>query len=166
MPGDSCGIIACHSACHGLAPKSSAASAKFGSSVRRRGVMDNMTYGVQNAMCASSSVKKPLLTSSVAKNMSKPIAVTMSGFIIGRSFAVRTALRSGLLHRDRPMTVIVPIQVEITVAKMAMANVVPMAPIVTDEENIFSYQRSEKPEKVVRERDALNENKTVYAIGM
>ena len=47
-----------------------------------------------------------------------------------------------------------------------MANVVPMAPIVTDEENIFSYQRSEKPEKVVRERDALNENKTVYAIGM
>ena len=98
--------------------------------------------------------------------MSKPIAVTMSGFIIGRSFAVRTALRSGLLHRDRPMTVIVPIQVEITVAKMAMANVVPMAPIVTDEENIFSYQRSEKPEKVVRERDALNENKTVYAIGM
>ena len=60
----------------------------------------------------------------------------------------------------------VPMQVEIMVAKMAMANVVPMAPIVTDEENIFSYQRREKPENVVSERDALNENKMVYAIGM
>ena len=59
------------------------------------------------------------------------------------------------------MTVMVPIIVEKMVARMATRKVVQMALIVMEEENIFSYHRREKPEKVVSERVELKENTTV-----
>ena len=46
-------------ACVGLAPRSIAASARLGSSPRSFGMTLKITYGVQNAICASSMVKKP-----------------------------------------------------------------------------------------------------------
>ena len=94
------------------------------------------------------------------------MAVTISGFIIGRSLIILTAERSGRLHLDRPMTVIVPMIVERMVARIAMTNVIQIAFMVVDEANIFSYQRREKPEKWVSERDELNEKTTVYTIGI
>ena len=58
-PGMICGTMTFHIACVGLAPRSIAASARLGSSPRSFGMTLKITYGVQNAICASSMVKKP-----------------------------------------------------------------------------------------------------------
>ena len=56
IPGVICGTMAFVNACHGVAPKSIAASAMFGSSERILGMTDKITYGIQNAICARSIV--------------------------------------------------------------------------------------------------------------
>ena len=62
IPGVICGTTTFVSACHGVAPKSIAASARFGSSDLIFGITDNITYGIQNAICARSMVTYPFST--------------------------------------------------------------------------------------------------------
>ena len=56
MPGMICGTMTFVNARHGVAPRSIAASARFGSSERIFGITESMTYGIQNAICANSIV--------------------------------------------------------------------------------------------------------------
>ena len=72
-------------AIQGVHPKSIAASAKFGSNERILGITDKITYGIQKAICAINNVVKPFSILKVIKNNIKPIAVTISGFIKGKS---------------------------------------------------------------------------------
>ena len=74
-------------------------------------------------MCASSSVPKPFLTVSTLKNIRSEIAVTISGFITGRSLMRSTIFCTTLRDFERPMAVIVPTTVETTVAIRAMMTV-------------------------------------------
>ena len=57
IPGIIWGTIICSIALQGVAPRSIAASARFGSSERTFGITESITYGIQNAMCASSIVR-------------------------------------------------------------------------------------------------------------
>ena len=74
-------------------------------------------------MCASSSVPKPFLTVSTLKNIRSEIAVTISGFITGRSLMRSTIFCTTLRDLERPMAVIVPTTVATTVAMTAMMTV-------------------------------------------
>ena len=76
---------------------------------------------MQNMMCASSIVRKPLRTASTLKNISRLIAVTISGFITGRSLMRSTITERMRLDLLRPIAAIVPTTVETTVAITAMA---------------------------------------------
>ena len=59
MPGIICGTKTLVNACHGVAPRSIAASAKFESKERILGIMLKITYGVQKAICANNIVINP-----------------------------------------------------------------------------------------------------------
>ena len=86
IPGLICGTMTFVNACQGVAPKSMAASAKLSSKLLSFGIIDKMTYGIQKAMCAKSSVMNPRSILKVIKSSINPMAVTISGFIIGKSF--------------------------------------------------------------------------------
>ena len=120
MPGIICGTITLVSACHGVAPKSKAASARFGSKERSFGITLSITYGIQNITCASSMVVKPFSSPSILKNINSPIAVTISGLVNGRLFTCSMVPRTSLRQLDNPMAAMVPTTVEIAVAISAM----------------------------------------------
>ena len=71
-------------------------------------------------MCASSSVPKPFLTVRTLKNTRSEMAVTISGFITGRSLMRSTIFCTTLRDFERPMAVIVPTTVETTVAALGV----------------------------------------------
>ena len=116
-------MMTCTSARIGVAPRSIAASARFGSSERSFGMMLSITYGIQNMMCASKSVTKPFSMCSALKNIRRPIAVTISGFIIGSSLTCSTQLLRIRLDFERPMAVSVPTIVDTRVAIKAITTV-------------------------------------------
>ena len=124
MPGVICGTMTFVRAFHGVAPRSIAASARFGSSARIFGITDRITYGIQNAICASSMVTYPFSTWKVINSSINPIAVTISGFIIGRLSTCSMILRRTFLELLSPIAAIVPTTVEISVASTATLNVV------------------------------------------
>ena len=123
IPGIICGTITLVSACHGVAPKSSAASARLGSNDRSFGITLSITYGIQNITCAKSIVVKPFFTPSILKNINNPIAVTMSGLLIGRLFTCSIVPRTSLRQLESPIAAMVPTTVEITVARSAITMV-------------------------------------------
>ena len=165
IPGIICGTITLVRACQGVAPRSMHASARFGSKLLSLGDTLSITYGMQNITCAASIVPSPFLTPNALKNIRSPIAVTISGFIIGRSFTLSTIALTTLLLFESPIAVIVPTNVEITVASTATSIVYPTASIISPLLNIFSYQRSENPFQWVRLLLLLKENIIVYIIG-
>ena len=75
---------------------------------------------MQNIICAKSSVAKPFFAPKALKNIRRPIAVTISGFIIGRLFICSTVFLSIGFDLDRPIDVIVPTIVDIIVARTAI----------------------------------------------
>ena len=79
-----CGMMTFHIACHGVQPRSIAASAIFGSSALNRGRMESMTYGIQKAICANNIVTYPVSIRMDENRSMNPIAVTISGLSIGR----------------------------------------------------------------------------------
>ena len=165
IPGVICGTTTFVSACHGVAPKSIAASARFGSSDLIFGITDNITYGIQNAICARSMVTYPFSTWNVMNNNMNPIAVTISGFMIGRLFACSIRSRISFFDLLTPIAAIVPATVEINVASSAILNVVDSASIISADSSICLYQRSENPVKLVSDFPSLNENIIMYRIG-
>ena len=97
-PGRICGRVTLKKAWTGVQPRSWAASVRYPSIARKRGRMFRMTYGSWNVMWAMSMVPKPRTP---CRCMSVPaktnrsimeIPVTMSGFIIGMLFVVRSVL--------------------------------------------------------------------------
>ena len=74
-------------------------------------------------ICAMSSVPKPFRTERMLKNIKSEIAVTISGFITGRSFTRSTIVCKTFLHLERPMAVTVPTTVDTTVASTAITTV-------------------------------------------
>ncbi len=121
-------------------------------------MIDNMTNGVQNIICAKSIVTKPFVTASAENNISRLIAVTMSGFMTGNSLMRSVVLRKSFPLFDSPMAVIVPKTVATAVEMTAMMMVYQIELIIVGSLNIFSYHCSEKPSKTVSERLPLNEN--------
>ena len=99
------------------------ASARFGSRERSFGMMLRITYGIQNMMCANRSVTKPFSICSALKNIKSPMAVTISGFIIGSSLTCSTQLLRIRFDFERPMAVSVPTMVDTTVAITAITTV-------------------------------------------
>ena len=124
-----------------------------------------MTYGVQNAICANSIVTKPRSMWNVMNSSINPMAVTISGFMIGKSFSCSTAFLSTLRQRDRPMALIVPSSVETRVAISAMTIVVCSDSIMSRFSNIRSYHMRLKPSKLVSERPELKEKMIMNRIG-
>ena len=94
-----------------------------------------------------------------------PMAVTISGFMIGKSFSCSTALRSTLRQRERPMALIVPNSVETMVAISAMTIVVCSDSIMSRFSNIRSYHMRLNPSKLVSERLELKEKTIMNKIG-
>ena len=66
---------------------------------------------------------KPVLIFNEVNRSIKPIAVTISGFIIGRLLICSVSSLTIRLDLDRPMAAIVPTIVETTVAITAMTTV-------------------------------------------
>ena len=79
-----------------------------------------ITYGVQKEMCASSMVKYPFRKPSEENRSISPIAVTISGFKMGRLLIFKSVSFNTFRDLESPMAVIVQRTVEITVAKMAI----------------------------------------------
>ena len=71
-----------------------------------------------------------------------------------------------LFDFERPIAVIVPITVEITVASIAIEIVVHKASIILELLSIFSYHFSENPLQWVSDFLELKEKTTVYTIGI
>ena len=95
----------------------------------------------------------------------KPIAVTISGFIIGRLLTCSIRFCTIFFDFDRPIAEIVPTTVEIAVAIRAILNVVYRDSIIVCDSIICRYQRRENPEKLVSDFPLLNEKMTIYTIG-
>ena len=93
------------------------------------------------------------------------MAVTISGFIIGKLFTCSIISRTIFFDLLRPMAAIVPATVEMSVAKSAMENVVYSALIMSLDSSICRYQRRENPEKLVRDFPSLKEKIIMYKIG-
>ena len=142
-----------------------AASARLGSSDRIFGITESITYGIQNAICASSIVTYPFSTLKVMNSSISPMAVTISGFISGRLFTCSITSRTIFLDLLSPIAEIVPTTVETAVARTAMLNVVYRASIISPDSSICRYHRSENPEKTVRDFPSLKENTIIYKIG-
>ena len=85
IPGIICGTITFTKACQGVAPRSIAASAKFGSNDLILGIILKITYGIQKAICANNNVTNPFSIWKVINRSINPMAVTISGFMIGKS---------------------------------------------------------------------------------
>ena len=71
-------------------------------------------------MWARSIVRYPLRIPIEENRSIRPMAVTISGFRIGRLLTFRITSRITLRFLERPMAVTVPSTVEITVAMIAM----------------------------------------------
>ena len=69
-------------------------------------------------------VTYPFSTWNVMNNNMNPIAVTISGFMIGRLFACSIRSRISFFDLLTPIAAIVPATVEINVASSAILNVV------------------------------------------
>ena len=95
----------------------------------------------------------------------KPIAVTISGFIIGRLLTCSISLWIIFFDLERPIAEIVPTIVETAVAISAMLNVVDRDSIIVCDSIICLYQRREKPVKLVSDFPELKEKMTIYTIG-
>ena len=141
-------------------PRSIAASAIFGSNVRNLGITDKITYGIQNAICARSIVVKPVLILREENSNINPIAVTISGFNIGRLFTCVTISFTIFLDFDKPIAVIVPTNVDTIVAMTAISTVYQIASIIERLLNIASYHFVEKPVNLVKDFERLNEKNT------
>ena len=93
------------------------------------------------------------------------MAVTMSGFKIGRLLIFKSSSLTTFRDLDRPMAVMVPITVEITVARIATVRDTYTA-LLTSVLWISSlYQRMENPVNLVRDFDELKEKIIVTKIG-
>ena len=147
IPGMICGTITLIKAIQGVHPKSIAASAKFGSRERILGITDKITYGIQNAICANNNVVNPFSILNVIKNNIKPIAVTISGFIKGKSLICIIKSCTIFFDLERPIALIVPTTVETTVAMIATIIVTYKDSIIDASANIFEYHCIEKPVK-------------------
>ena len=110
-------------------------------------------------------VTYPFSTWNVMNNNMNPIAVTISGFMIGRLFACSIRSRISFFDLLTPIAAIVPATVEINVASSAILNVVDSASIISADSSICLYQRSENPVKLVSDFPSLNENIIMYRIG-
>lgn len=137
---------------HGVQPRSSAASSRFGSSGPSFGITDRMTYGKLNVMCAMRSVVKPrtllsfIICPANAKSSASETPVTISGFVSG---IFVTAI---VMRRIRP-----------DMARMPMAAMVPStvatSEAITATMTEFASSGSSTPvaeeRAVLREREAL-----------
>jgi hypothetical protein len=94
-----------------------------------------------------------------------PIAVTISGFIIGRLFTLIIISFNILRFLDKPIEVSVPRIVAIMVASTAMDMDTHTAFMMSLLLNRFSYQRSEKLSNFVKDFDELKEYTIVTTIG-
>ena len=93
------------------------------------------------------------------------MAVTMSGFRIGWLLIFKSSSLTTFRDLDRPMAVMVPITVEITVARIATVRDTYTA-LLTSVLWISSlYQRIENPVNLVRDFDELKEKIIVTKIG-
>jgi hypothetical protein len=95
----------------------------------------------------------------------RPMAVTISGFIIGILFIFKITSFSIFRLLDNPIAVKVPSMVAMIVANTAMETDTYTAFIMELSEIRFSYHRSEKPDIFVRDFDELKENTMVTIIG-
>ena len=116
-------------------------------------------------MWARSMVTYPFSTRKVIKSSMKPMAVTISGFIMGRLLTCSTRSRTIFLDLLNPMAEMVPTTVEIRVAISATLKVVYSASIISRDSSMCRYQRREKPVKLVRDFPSLKENTIIYKIG-
>ena len=98
----------------------------------------------------------------VIKNNINPIAVTISGFMIGKSLTCIIRSCTIFLDFDKPIALIVPIIVEIIVAKIATIIVIYNDSIIALFVNIFSYHCKLKPVKDLLE---LKEKTIIKRIG-
>ena len=142
-----------------------AALARFGSRLLTLGYTLVITYGVQKAICARSMVRYPFRNPMEENRSISPMAVTISGFKIGRLLIFNRSSFTTFLDLERPIAVIVPIMVEITVARIATVRDTYTA-LLTSVLWISSlYQRMEKPVNLVRDFDELKEKIMVTKIG-
>ena len=88
------------------------------------------------------------------------MAVTMSGFMTGRLLISSTMLRTTRFDLESPMAATVPTTVETAVAITATRTVYQMLWSMVRSWNMFSYQRREKPVKLVRDFESLKEKRT------
>ena len=116
-------------------------------------------------MCAISNVIKPFSILKVIKNNIKPIAVTISGFISGKSLICIIKSWTTFLDFDKPIALIVPTTVDITVAITATKIVIYNDSIIDASDNIFVYHCIENPVKCVNDLLELNENTIIKPIG-
>ena len=165
MPGLSIGIITFVSASNGVAPKSIAASARLWSIERTFGYTLVITYGVQKRICARSIVKYPLPIRSDVNKIISPIAVTMSGFIIGILLIFNIQSFTTFLLFESPIAVIVPSTVETNVAIMAILSETYTDEIMPSSVKSFLYHLNEKPVNLVKDLDELKEKTIVTTIG-
>ena len=116
-------------------------------------------------MCASSIVIYPRSILADVNKIIKPIAVTISGFIIGILFTFNSHSRSTFLLFESPIAVIVPRIVDINVAIKAIDTETYTAERMLLSVTSFSYHLKEKPEKLVSDFEELKEKNIVTNIG-
>ena len=95
----------------------------------------------------------------------KPIAVTISGFIIGMLLTFKIISFNTFLLLDKPMAVMVPKIVEINVAKRAMVIDTDTAFIMELSEIRLLYHWKENPDIFVSDFDELKENTIMTIMG-
>ena len=120
IPGHSSGMSTFRNACQGVAPRSNAASYRFGFILLKRGITLSTTYGVQKTTCAMITVTNPRDMPSETKRRNKEMPVIISGLIIGIEFKNRRVLRWRCLRLNIPMAASVPRMVDRMAATKAM----------------------------------------------
>ena len=120
---------------------------------------------MQNAICANNNVTKPFSILKVIKNNINPIAVTISGFIKGKSLICIIKSCTIFFDLESPIALIVPTIVETTVAIIATIIVTYKDSIIEASANIFEYHCIEKPVKCVNDLLELNEKTIIKPIG-
>ena len=97
-----------------------AAFAIFGSRALTFGYTLVITYGVQNAICASNIVRYPFRNPREENKSIRLMAVTISGFRIGILLIFKSSSLITFFDLDKPIAVMVPSIVETMVAMIAM----------------------------------------------
>ena len=83
----------------------------------------NTTYGVQNVICANTTVVNPWEIPKLTNSRNKEIPVMISGFNIGMLLTKLTALRALAFKLKIPIAATLPNKVDTVAAIMAIANV-------------------------------------------